>query len=136
MPEKRKIRTVSEREIAIAVLLTMAHHDRNWFALLGFYDDDADFVADVAFTLGVHPDKPYYNKLLKTVRRLVNYGVLASRMRGTGKQYIGEPAKQMEYALKPGKLRLLQRGNTEHTMEPEDEAAFILRHAYPGAGMF
>lgn len=33
--------------------------------------------------------------------------------------------------LRPGKADLICRGQTEYTMTPAGEAAFLLRHAYP-----
>ncbi|QBQ74808.1 hypothetical protein BcepSauron_428 [Burkholderia phage BcepSauron] len=129
--DKRPIRSVAEREIAMALVLEFAESGLPRFALMGFYDDDSDFMNDLADRLSVRYDNAFVRKLTKVVRRLVRYGVLYSEMRGTQKYYVGEPAKQMEYWLRPGKASLLTRGRTEYTMEPEGEAAFLLRHAYP-----
>lgn len=127
----RPIRSVSERDIAMALVLEYAESNMFSFSLLGFYDNDASFISDLAERLRVTDDKAYRNKLRKVVRHLVTYGVLSSRMAGTQKEYIGEPAKQTDYALKPGKAALIRKGKTDHTMEPEDEAAYLLRRAYP-----
>ncbi|HGE1960172.1 TPA: hypothetical protein ACGKFQ_006912, partial [Pseudomonas aeruginosa] len=94
-------------------------------------DDDAGFVDDLSKRLRVTEDKTWTNKLTKVVRRLARYGVLDAEMRGTQKYYIGEPTKQMNYSLPPGKVNLLTRGMTDHTGTPEWEAAFLLRRAYP-----
>lgn len=100
--------------------------------MLGFYDDDADFLADLADRLNVIGDKAFHNKLTRVVRKLVNYGVLRAEMCGTYKEYIGEPTKQMNYCFaKPGKADLLTRGESEHTGSPEWEASFLIRRAYP-----
>lgn len=128
---QRKIRSVSEREIAMALVLEFAESGLINFSLMGFYDDDFDFIQDVAERLNVANDTSFKNKLKKVVRTLVNYNVLHSQMSSTHKEYFGEPAKQMDYWLRPGKAELIRRGKTEHTMSPEDEAAFLLRHAYP-----
>ena len=128
---ERLARHVSEREMAIALVLELAESGLSRFSLFGFYDDDADFLEDVADRLQAGLTKSFHNKLTKVVRCLVRYGVLHSEMRGTHKEYFGEPSKQMEYWLRPGKARLLTRGKTDCTMSPEDEAAFLLRHAYP-----
>lgn len=128
---KRTARQVSEREMALALVLELAESGLPSFALMGFYDDDADFLKDLADRLQVDLTKAFHNKLTKVARCLVNYGILYSQMRGTHKEYFGEPTRQMEYWLRPGKARLLTRGKTEHTMSPEDEASFLLRHAYP-----
>lgn len=128
---QRKIRSVSEREIALALVLEFAESNAHSFSLMGFYDDDFDFIHDLAERLNVANDNSFKNKLTKVVRTLVNYNVLHSRMSGTHKEYFGEPSKQMDYWLRPGKAELIRRGKTEHTMTPEGEAAFLLRHAYP-----
>lgn len=128
---KRKIRNVSEREIALTLVLELAQSGLPSFSLMGFYDDDFEFIEGLADRLNVPFDKSFTNKLTKVVRTLVNYGVLYSRMAGTHKEYFGEPTKQMEYWLRPGKAELIRRGKSEVTMAPEDEVAFLLRHAYP-----
>lgn len=132
-PALRTSRQVSEREIAIALVLEMAQLRGNQrIALMGFYDDDHEFLVDLARVLNVEYGKPWFNKLTKVVRCLVNHGVLHSEMRGTHKEYIGEPSKQMEYWLRPGKAHLLRQPYKAGVfMGPEDEASFLLRRAYP-----
>lgn len=127
----RTIRQIPEREIAIALVLELAGTRTNTFSLLGFYDDDADFIEALADRLQVPNDKPYRNKVLRVTRNLVAGRALVAEMRGTHKEYMGEPARQMNYSLPPGKARLLARGKTEHTWEPEQEASFLIRRAYP-----
>lgn len=105
-------------------------------SLMGFYDDDADFLDSLAKRLDTKDDAAFRNKLRRVARRLVQYGVLYTMMKGTGKEYLGEPAKTQIYWLKPGKAGLLTRGKSEVTMAPEDEAAFLLRHAYPAEDYF
>jgi len=128
---KRRIRDVTEREIALGLVLEFAESNMLRFSLLGFYDNDIEFIAALAERLNLAEDKSLRNKLRKVVRCLVRYGVLEGRMFGTGREYIGEPAKQMDYRLKPGKAALIRRGKTEYTWAPEEEAAYLLRHAYP-----
>lgn len=129
---KQLVRDVSERDIAVALVLELAEYGLRPFALLGFYDDDVDFLTNLSDRIGVANDKAFRSKLTRVVRKLVNHGVLYAKMRGTHKEYIGEPAKQMEYGfLKPGKAKLLTRGETDYTGTPEWEADFLLRHAYP-----
>jgi hypothetical protein len=128
----RQVRGVSERDIAIALVLELAESGLRHFSLLGFYDDDQDFLGDLANRLGVADDRAFRNKLTRVVRRLVSYGVLYAKMRGTHKEYIGEPPKQMEYGFSdPGKANLLTRGESDNTGTPEWEANFLLRRAYP-----
>lgn len=129
--DKRTARQVSERELAIALVLELAESGLSRFSLLGFYDDDAGFIDGLAKRLQIEFSKSFQNKVTKVVRRLVNYGVLYSEVRGTHKEYLGEPSKQREYWLNPGKANLLTRGKTDYTMAPENEAAYLLRHAYP-----
>lgn len=128
----RHARAIPEREIAIALVLEFAESGLPAFSLLGFYDDDADFILGLAKRLSVVDDKAFKNKVTRVVRKLVRYGVLYGVMSGTQKEYIGEPAKQMDYRFtKPGKANLLTRGKSDYTGTPEWEAAFLLRHAYP-----
>lgn len=127
----RKIRQVSEREIAINLVMQFAEWDWVRFSMLGFYDDDIEFVDGLAERLGVIADKAYLAKVTKVVRRLENYGVLIGRMSSNHKEYIGEPAKQKSYWLEPGKARLIRKGQTDYTMTPLGETEFLLRRAYP-----
>ena len=131
-PEAKKVRGITERTFAIAVLVTLAQDTRtHQVSLLGFYDDDADAIEAIAERLGVSPDsKPYRNKLRRVIQRLVRYGVLHAERCGTHKEYIGEPTQQTNYILESGRARRMM-GKTEHYHEPEWEACFILRHAYP-----
>jgi len=127
----RTIRQISEREIAIALVLELAEMQGHTFSLLGFYDDDCEFLTDLAERLKVPEDKSFRNKVLRVTRTLVAGRALTAQMRGTHKEYIGEPAKQMDYSLPVGKAGLLTRGRTECTMDPEGEASFLIRRAYP-----
>lgn len=101
---------------------------------MGFYDDDMNFLANLAERLGVKDDKAWQNKLRRVVRRMVKYRVLSSHMSGTQKEYLGEPAKTMIYAM-PVQwcARLAPEMHPGYTPmgNPEWEAGFILRHAYP-----
>lgn len=125
-------RHISERDIAIALVLELAGHSQHHFSLLGFYDSDIDFMENLSDRLNAEGGAAFKNKVQRVIRKLVKYGTLAAAMRGTHKEYFGEPAKQMEYRFaSPGKARLLTLGKTEHTNEPEWEAAFLLRRAYP-----
>jgi hypothetical protein len=55
-------------------------------------------------------------------------------MRGTNKEYLGEPSKQMNYGfVNPGKYALLRRGETAFTGAQQWEAEFLLRRAYPAS---
>ena len=127
----RKARQVSEREIALTLVLMLAQSNYKRFALQQFYDDDMEFIDDVRKELNIEFSKAWDNKLAKVVRRLVNYGVFESRMSSTQKEYVGEPAKQRDYWLPPGKRDLINRGQTDYTMTPEGEVKFLLRRAYP-----
>lgn len=129
---KRSMRSVTEREIAMALVLEYVETNCISFSLMGFYDDDADFLQGLAERLNVPNDSSFKNKLTRVVRRLVNYGVLNSRMSGTAKEYVDEPSKQMNYRLKNGKAEVIrQERKPGVTMGPEGETAFLLRHAYP-----
>lgn len=128
---KRSIRSVPEHKVAEALVLEFAETNAISISLMDFYDDDCDFLQGLSERLNVPNDTPFKNKLRVVVRRLVNYGVMHGRMCSTAKEYIGEPAKQMNYTLKAGKAALVRRGKTDCTMEPEGEVAFLLRHAYP-----
>jgi hypothetical protein len=132
---KRSPRQVCEREIAIACLIEVAQHPPYKFSLLGFYDDDFDFLEALAARLNVPaPGTPggdaFCRKLTKVVRRLVQYGVLFAQMKGTAKEYCGEPAKQMNYYLQPGRAHRMKDGAKGYN-GPDWEASHLLRHAYP-----
>lgn len=128
---RRPIRAVPERDIALSLVLEFAQSEWGQFSLLGFYDHDADFIKTLAERLHVKNDLAFINKLRRVVRTLARYRVLHSRMSSTHKEYIDEPSKQMNYWLRPGKAELIRKGKTDYTMAPEDETAFLLRHAYP-----
>lgn len=127
----RDSRRVGEAEIAAALCLVYAEDHINWFSMMGYYDNDADFIAAVAERVGATNSVAFTAKMTRVVRRLVQYGVLVAQMHGTHKEYFGEPSKQMEYQMKAGKASLIQRGKTEHTMTAAGEVRFLLRHAYP-----
>lgn len=127
----RAIRGISEREIAVALVLELAEGKYHDFSMMGFYDDDADFLREVAARLNVPNNKSFISKMTRVVRHLVNYGVLHSRMMSTHKEYIGEPAKQTNYWLKPGKAELIRHEPGEHWMGALGETEFLLRRAYP-----
>lgn len=116
--------------LAFVLLLAETHGDVP-VSLMGFYDDDAAFLADLAERLQVADDAAFRRKVVKVARQLVRYGVLYTRMRGTNKEYLGEPAKTQIYWLKVGKAHLLTAPAGDGRMGPESEAAFLLRHAYP-----
>uniref|UniRef100_UPI000A6CF457 hypothetical protein n=1 Tax=Pseudomonas aeruginosa TaxID=287 RepID=UPI000A6CF457 len=69
----RPIRGVSEREIAIELVMEFAEGKYHDFSMMGFYDDDADFLREVAARLGVQNNKAFTSKMTRVVRRLVNY---------------------------------------------------------------
>jgi hypothetical protein len=129
----KNIRNISERDIAIALILEFVDPVVNLhkFSLMGYYDQDLYFLDRLAGRLDVNEDKSFRNKLTKVVRNLVNHGVLYGEMVCTHKAAFGEPTKQMEYALPAGKVNLIRRGETEYTMSPEDEIDYLLRRAYP-----
>jgi len=58
--------------------------------------------------------------------------IMTAKMVGTEKEYYGEPEKQMEYSLPPGKARLLTHGENIEIgiMSPRSEAAFLVRKAF------
>ena len=60
--EKRTARQVSERELAIALVLELTESGLNRFSLLGAYDDDAEFIDDLANRLHVEFGKAFHNK--------------------------------------------------------------------------
>lgn len=129
---RRTARQVSERELAIALVMEFAETEQITVSLMGFYDDDADFISNLAQRVGVALDGAFNNKLRKVMRRLVQYGVFYSRMRGTQKEYFGEPEKTMVYWLKNGKDALIRReAKPGICMGPLGETEFLLRHAYP-----
>lgn len=126
-------RDVPEREIAVALVLEYAEENLSSFSMFGFYDDDAEFVEAVAERLGLRCTPSFCNKMRRVVRRLVQVGALSYHQGTTHKEYVGEPAQQRNYSLPPGKVNLLRKGQTEHTMTPRGEAEFLVRRAYPKA---
>ena len=129
---ERRVLRLSERSMAIALVLEFAETNCITFSMMNFYDDDADFLDGLAARLEVTNSVAFRRKITRVVRKLVNFGVLHSRMRGTAKEYFGEPAKQMSYWLRPGKEHLLREESRPGiTMGPQGEAEYLLRHAYP-----
>lgn len=126
------IRSISERDIAIELVLHYVETESISFSLMGFYDDDFDFLQELAVRLDVSRDTAFVRKLRRVVRRLVRYGVMYSCMKATAKEYIDEPAKQMNYYLKTGKEHLIRQPHRPGiTLGPKGEVEFLLRHAYP-----
>lgn len=130
--EKRKVRSVAERELAIVLVLQLAQEPTEKFSPMAFYDDDLEFMADLARTLNVPNDGAFKNKVVKVCRHLVRFGVLYARITQTAKEYNDEPNRQQNYTLRPGKGHLLrQERRPGITYGPLGEAEWLLRHAYP-----
>lgn len=128
---------ITDRDVAVALVFELVkwrtgrYGGEHSFSMLGFYDEDHEFIQAIADRLNLQNTKSFRNRLVRIVRRLVQYEVLHARMMGTQKYYIDEPAKQRNYWLRPGKAELIRKGQTEYTMSPEGEVSFLLRHAYP-----
>lgn len=130
---KRKVRDVAERDLAIALVLLLAQEPTEKFSPMGFYDDDMEFMSDLALTLNVPDDKSFKNKVVKVCRHLVRFGVLSAKITQTAKEYNDEPNRQQNYMLRPGKGHLMrQERRPGITYGPLGEAEWLLRHAYPG----
>ena len=130
---KRKLRDVAERDLAIALVLLLAEEPTEKFSPMGFYDDDMEFMSDLALTLNVQDDKSFKNKVVKVCRHLVRFGVLYAKVTQTAKEYNDEPNRQQNYMLRPGKGHLMrQERRPGITYGPQGEAEWLLRHAYPG----
>lgn len=128
----RKIRQISEREIAMALVLEYVKANRDDFSLSLIADDDLEFIASLAKRLQVEGDLPFKNKLTRVVRRLVNYSVLDTHTFAGQKFYLGIPNRETRYALRPGKADLLRSEFVPGvTLGGEGEAEFLLRRAYP-----
>lgn len=128
----KEIRQISKREIAINLVLELAESGAPYcFSPMGFYDNDSDFLSNLADRLEVKWDNKFINKLKVVARTLVNYGVLSSKMSGTAKEYVDEPSKQMNYFLRADKVGLLTREKSYYTYGPRGEAEYLLRYAFP-----
>ena len=127
----RSPRQVSEREIAIALVIALAESGLPSFSLAGYYEDDEDFVHALAKRLNVESGKSFVNKVRKVTRRLVNADALIAERATNDRWYAGQSGGQMEYRLRPGKATLLTQAASDSTMGPEGEAAFLIRRAYP-----
>lgn len=132
MSEKRRIRSVGDRELAIELVLELAKTPTETFSPMCFYDDDFDFMQALSQRLNVPHDKPFKNKVVKVCRHLVRYGVLHARITQTAKEYIDEPNRQQNYSLRPGKsFLLISEAIPGVRYGPRGEAEWLLRHAYP-----
>ncbi len=129
---KRSVRSVTERELAIELVLELAQESPHTFSPMGFYDDDASFLGALSERLDVPDNNQFKCKVIKVCRRLVNYGVLSARITQTAKEYVDEPRRQQNYTLRPGKAHLLTSPKRPGvTYGPQGEAEWLLRHAYP-----
>lgn len=134
----RLIRNITEREIALKLVLLLAQRVQSSyfgfeFSLYAFYDNDIEFVQDLHEDLCVNECNASYAKINRVVRRLVNYGILKASTRSNHKEYLGEPTHQRNYSFaNNGKALLLTAGEIPGIRgTPEWEAEFLLRHAYP-----
>lgn len=127
----RTPRQVSEREIAITLVIALAESGLPSFSLAGYYEDDEDFVNTLAERLNVQSGKSFVNKVRKVTRILVNADVLIAERATNDRWYAGQSGGQMEYRLRPGKATLLTHPASDCSMGPEGEAAFLIRRAYP-----
>lgn len=92
---------VSQRKLAGIVLMTLAGREQCGFTFSasGFYDNDFDVLVEIIEKAGFEkePVKRSQERIRRVCRKLAQYGILATRMEGTQKEYLGEPARQQDY---------------------------------------
>ena len=130
----RLIRNVSQRELAIALLIELADAGGDGISLLGCFEYHNHTIGEIATRIDVISDDALFRKLRVVARRLVTFGVLSSNMVYSPDVYasaIAGASKTMFYALYPGKRFLLTSDATCGRFGPEGEAGYLLRNAYP-----
>jgi hypothetical protein len=126
---ERNVRNVSEREIAIALLIRMAESEQSGLrglSLSGLYVCDDYFIDDLAMKIGIENNKAFFNKLKRITRKLVRHNVFLREAtitrEGTRSKYV---------FAKPWESRRLYRKETDDASSQEREAKYLLSRAYP-----
>lgn len=93
------MKRIDSRELARAIIVSLAHHSHVSFCVSTFYDYDMDFIAAVAARIGQPncPEKQLLVAMRRVCRRLQAYGVLCGRVASCHAEYIGEPRKLKWY---------------------------------------
>jgi hypothetical protein len=130
----RNARNVSEREIAIALLIRLAEYDQcgfRGFSFSEFTEKDVCFIDGLARRIGIANDEAYRNKLRRVTRKLVRDNVLRSEMRTTTKE-----KKQMNYMFPNSwtASRMVRKETDDATSSQEREAKYLLSRVYPEPG--
>ncbi len=90
---------INSRELARAIVVSLAHHPQHSFCLSTFYDYDMDFIHAVAKRIG-QPNcssSQLLTAMRRVCRRLQNFGVLCGRVASCHAEYIGEPRSLKSY---------------------------------------
>lgn len=116
--------------------MTLAKPNVISFSASAFYDDDLDLLAGIAREAGMEEEPAYklQRRVRKACRTLARCGILSTRMQGTQKDCLGEPARQQDYWLSnpsyAWRLRpdLYPHYNPDAT--PDWELNWLLNRAY------
>ena len=133
---------IKHREMAKVILITLARHKSGGhrFCCYAYYDDDIDFIGEVAEKLGASdmPCKSFVSRMQKVCRRLVQCGVLTSTLKSCHAEYFGEPRVLNSYEFSnPSYCMRLAPDLWPHYKpgcSPDWELDFLLRNAYPKKG--
>jgi len=90
---------VNERKLAGVVLMVIAGTNAPSFSASSYYDDDMETLTEIIRMAGIEKEPLDRNKerVRRVCRRLAKYGIFTTVMKGTQKEYIGEPVRQQNY---------------------------------------
>lgn len=136
-PESSEPQHRTDRQIAAIILMMFAESGLRQFAPLGFYDDSANFLADLEDALNLPVRGPKWRERIMRVCNKLEFGnVFSSRLNHIpDRQYIGEPRRQKEFFFRnqSTRMRLVPSMYPHYTPEysVSFEIAYLLRRAFP-----
>ena len=131
------MKRIKGRDLARAIIVSLANHSQDSFCINGFYDYDMEFIYSVANRIG--HDNFSWNHLLgamrRVCRRLEARGVLAGRISSCHAEYIGEPRVLKSYCFSNPSYRWrINPDSAPHykgEYSPEFEIEWLVEKAYP-----
>jgi hypothetical protein len=127
---------IKSKDLARAIIVSLAHHHSDYFCVFNFYDYDMEFVDAVAKRIGQErcPIDRLLNAMRRVCRQLENCGVLYGRVSSCHKEYLGEPTrlKSYRFANPAYKWRINPESNPDYKGEysVDFEIDWLVEKAY------
>lgn len=127
---------MNSREAASVLLMSLAKHKKGDFACSFAYDDDSEFLNDIAETLGMLEVScsSFISRLRRVIRKLEDAGILGGALHSCHAEYLGEPRvlKRYEFTNPSYAFRLAPERYPHYRgdLSPEVELKMLLERAF------